>query len=383
MQDLSRVFISYHRADSEADAGRLGDTLKRRLGAERVFTDVTDIAFGANWERVVEHTLQGSVALLLVAGPAWKLTDPLTYEVGAALDAGISIVPILVRRASWATLTEALPSKLESLRKFNAVALDHGTWDIDVEPLVKLLDGMLADPARARVICKPPEPVSLLSTALNRRNVRSLLVHAADLAECLDDASVLAEAQKKAAGYAAASLENPGVNEAPPELIYVIGNARSRLMTEQIGRDLLNHSGAEHAARLLLDSALEQEIRSKWEQFEEEKRGWYANRGDGAEDPATCQREAQEVNARARDRLREQLPGLTRDVATRDRLFRLMEDQVRDILAKGRVEDYWEYAILKHFSSYPDKRFELRDDDRPRVRDMLERFKRSTQRPGL
>jgi hypothetical protein len=90
MQDVPRVFLSYHRADSEADAGRLADTLKRRLGVERVFTDVTDIEFGASWKRVVERTLHGSVALLLVAGPGWTLTEPVAYEVDAALDAGIS-----------------------------------------------------------------------------------------------------------------------------------------------------------------------------------------------------------------------------------------------------------------------------------------------------
>jgi hypothetical protein len=116
MNDVTRIFISYHRSDGEADAGRLADTLRRTLGDERVFTDVTNIEFGANWERVVDHTLQDAVAVLLVIGPAWSLTEPIKYELGLALDAGVAIIPVLMRGANWATVTGDLPSDFDHSR---------------------------------------------------------------------------------------------------------------------------------------------------------------------------------------------------------------------------------------------------------------------------
>jgi len=80
----SRVFVSYHRADTEADAGRLVDTLRRHLGDESVFVDVSGVQPGSNWERVVDHALTKSVVLLLVVGPLWKATESILYELDRA-----------------------------------------------------------------------------------------------------------------------------------------------------------------------------------------------------------------------------------------------------------------------------------------------------------
>src|SRR5262250_1817571 len=110
MGEFNRIFLSYHRFDGEADAGRLNDTLRRRLGEERVFTDVIDIEFGANWERVVDYALKDCVALLLMIGPAWKLTEAIKYEAGLALDSGIAIIPIFVRGAEWPSFSDDLPT---------------------------------------------------------------------------------------------------------------------------------------------------------------------------------------------------------------------------------------------------------------------------------
>jgi hypothetical protein len=243
MGDFSRIFVSYHRADSEADAGRLDDTLRRRLGEERVFTDVINIELGANWERVVDHALRDCVALLLVIGPGWKLTEAIEYEAELALHSAISIIPILVRGAEWSNFSDDLPTRLQPLRKFNAITLHHRTWARDVEPLLGLLEKMLADPARATVIYRPPDRVSVLSTALDSTNVRSLLAHAADLAECLDDASVLIEAQQAAPKSSLDSAEYGTAEQIPDRLFSVLINARYRLMIEQMGRDLLRYSG--------------------------------------------------------------------------------------------------------------------------------------------
>lgn len=270
-ENLSCIFISYHRSDSEADAGRLGDTLRQRLGDDRVFTDVTTIEFGANWERIVDRALANSVAVLLPLGPARKPTDPILYEVRAALRSRVSVIPILLKDADWAGLMEQFPVELQVLQKLNAHSLDHASWHIDVEPLIGLVEKMLADPARTSVVYKPSEPGALLTSCLDKTNVRSLLVHAADLAECLDDASVLAEAQQVVGRSLPDSLTSSAQQSAPSELTYLLGNARYRLMVEQIGRDLLTHSTATGIGQYLQDPALDEQVRRHWESFESEE----------------------------------------------------------------------------------------------------------------
>jgi len=243
-----------------------------------------------------------------------------------------------------------------------------------------LLESMLKDFARARVICRPPEPISVLQTAVNTENVRSLLVHAADLAECLDDASVLTEAQQVVPMYSPDSHERPPFKEAPSGLVSLIVDARYRLMMEQIGRDLLKYSNSEYddpiwerPAQYLGDVALLESIRSGREEFKEERSETIRTRGDSG-DPGACQRAVLALVTSARDRLRAQLPGLTKQEETRERLFELVENQVTEILSKGRIEDQWDYIILKHFSSYPDMRRFLYDKDRPKAQAMLKYF---------
>jgi hypothetical protein len=48
------VFISYRRADSSADAGRLYDALRRRFGRENLFMDVDSLRPGEDWVVAVE-----------------------------------------------------------------------------------------------------------------------------------------------------------------------------------------------------------------------------------------------------------------------------------------------------------------------------------------
>src|SRR5262249_36311115 len=245
----------------EADAGRLGDTLRSNLGNERVFTDVIDIDMGANWRRVVDHTLRDSVAVLLVIGPKWTLTEPIAYEAGLALGYGVELIPIFVRGATAETLKRQLRSELWPLGELTGWSLEHSRWQLQVGPLIKMLERMLADPTRARFIVHPPNPLAVLETPINRKNLRSMLVHAADLAECLDDASVLAEAQRQAQVVDFLDSDKKRIDDqSVGGLVLVLKDARYRLMVEQIGRDVLQHSTGRRAAQFLHDVDLEQEI---------------------------------------------------------------------------------------------------------------------------
>ena len=350
MAGPARIFISYSRSDGQADAGRLSDTLEGRFGPERIFLDVANIDLGDNWARVIDHTLRDAVALLLVIGLEWTPTEAIAHELRLALESGVAVIPILVRGATWNSVKEKLPSALEPIASFQALTIDHGRWRIEMQPLLDLLDRMLQDPARARVIYKPPEPVSVLQTCLNERNMRSLLVHAAELAECLDDPAILAEAQQIASRLGSDSSEE---RPAPSELLFSLKVARHRLMIEQIGRDVLRYAPAVRAAQFLQDAALEEEVRRTQEAFDEEVGVRSASRGELG-DPAWYLPFASQSAEKARNRLRECLPGITKNEAKRKALTKLVDREVTRILNAGRIADEWEYSLLKHYSSYPD-----------------------------
>ena len=235
---------------------------------------------------------------------------------------------------------------------------------------MELLRRMLDDPARARVMFIPPEPLSVLRSPLDRTNIRSLLVHAADLAECLNDASVLTQAQQKAKEPC---YDSSSEIKGHSGLTYLLGNARYRLMIEQIGNDLLTRSAGLDAARFLQDTAVEEDIRRKWEWFEDERREWSRSRGELG-DPKTSQSEARAAEHEAWKQLNDRLPGITKDRDECKRLMSLLKKEINEILSGERLADWWQYIFLKHFSAYPDMAYALHDRDRTRVRKMLEVF---------
>ena len=349
----SRVFISYHRADAEGAAGRLSDNLRHRFGDDAVFLDVAGIELGTNWERAVDYAMADSIAILLVAGPSWILTDSIAYEVRAALRNGVPVIPVLVKGADWVSLTADLPANLKELSKFNAARFDHRDWHVHLDGLITLLDRMFKDPARARIILMPPEPQQVLGTSLNKESLRQLLLHAADLAECLDDPAVLEDITQ---------LAEKGRN--PGDLIEPLGNARYRLMIEEIGRSLVDST--DFVARYLGDEDLESEIRYCAQWFEEEKTEVSSTRGDSG-DPGSAYRALEEVTARAKHQLWEQLPGITRTTESRDRLIQLVEQEVNEIVSRGYIQDRWGYVILKHFTSYPDMPMNVRNTSKARA----------------
>ena len=364
--ESSRIFISYHRADTIADAGRLADALERELGPDCVFQDVSGIELGANWERVVDQTLASSVALLLVVGPAWVLTEPLKRELQIALQSGVVIIPILIRGVRFAEFSARLPDGFRSVEKLNAKTLDHDNWRADIQPLANLLKQMLVDPARARIACSPPQSDDVLETSFNTNSLRSMLVHAADLAECLSDSFVLEEAR--------AIADRTHSDPAHREVMRFVAGARYRLLLEQIGRDFLSKD-ATYAARYLLDPALESEIRKARENFDEVKSIYSAARGDCMENPREAQQELFDAEAKAREQLRAQLPGLTINEDTRKRLDKLVTDTVNHTLSADSIRDGWEYTILNKFYRCADIPYTIKD--RLKAQNLLSAFESS------
>ena len=150
------VFISYRRADTRADAGRLYDRLAARFGAEHVFMDIDDIAPGQNFHDVLRNTLDSCQALLVLIGPGWlnardgdgnlRLADSedlVRQEVSTALARGIPVIPVLFNRAVTPAAAE-LPEGLRDLASRQALEISDTRFHEDVNALVQTLEPLLS-----------------------------------------------------------------------------------------------------------------------------------------------------------------------------------------------------------------------------------------------
>ncbi len=151
-----RVFISYRRADSAGHAGRLEDELTRILG-DRIFMDVSDIAPGADFERVLTDELASCGVVLAVIGAHWKDAfaapregkDYVLLELLQALALeGVQVVPVLMQGASLPAAGD-LPAGLQALAGRQAVVIRDDRWKDDVAHLARGLRAALGLPRPA------------------------------------------------------------------------------------------------------------------------------------------------------------------------------------------------------------------------------------------
>ncbi len=109
---MPKIIISYRRSDSDVFAGRVHDRIADQFGADSVFIDVDNIAFGEDFRVRIQEALGMADAVLVVIGPRWLGTregrqsrimdeaDPVRIELETALSRGTPTIPILVGETS-------------------------------------------------------------------------------------------------------------------------------------------------------------------------------------------------------------------------------------------------------------------------------------------
>jgi hypothetical protein len=131
---MDRIFISYRRSDTAADANALYQTLRAKFGEGALFKDVDNVPLGINFRSVIEEAIRESSAILVLVGPQWDVTrlaeqtDNVRLELEAALRSGKTVIPVCVRGARLPSPT-ALPESLAEFPLLNAATLDHDSWD--------------------------------------------------------------------------------------------------------------------------------------------------------------------------------------------------------------------------------------------------------------
>jgi hypothetical protein len=153
---MPKVFISYRRADSGGQTGRLLDDLERRFGRDKFFRDIEDLEPGTDFPEALDRALSQCDAVLVMIGPAWasaagqqgrrleQAGDFVHVEVATALARkDVRVIPVLVGGATIPA-AEELPEDLQALQRRNAIELSDTRWEYDVKRLGDALAKQLA-----------------------------------------------------------------------------------------------------------------------------------------------------------------------------------------------------------------------------------------------
>jgi Domain of unknown function (DUF6777)/TIR domain len=147
------VFLSYRRKES-SHAGRLHDRLVERLGEDRVFMDVDSIRPGEDWTEAIARAFAKCGVMLVLIGDQWgqvrsdsaarigDTDDPVRFEIEAAFDHGIQIIPVLLEDAVMPRHAD-LPATLVKLSHLQAMRVRHETFKSDVARLLAVVEEVL------------------------------------------------------------------------------------------------------------------------------------------------------------------------------------------------------------------------------------------------
>jgi len=157
---MSKITISYRRADSEAMTGRICDRLVAHYGKQAIFRDIDDIPAGIDFRQHINGILLKTNVLLAIVGPKWlgsarggvdrihEESDPVRVEVETALRRRVPIIPVLIGNTRMPS-SEQLPPSLKDFAFRNAVKIDTGRdFDHHIDHLIKSIDGIAPQTSR-------------------------------------------------------------------------------------------------------------------------------------------------------------------------------------------------------------------------------------------
>jgi hypothetical protein len=158
---MPKIFISYRRADTGPEAGRLRTDLVHHFGEQQIFRDKENIPPGVDWRKEIRTALSGDTVVLALIGKTWiaakddsgqRIIDSgqsnNRLELEIALRENLRTVPILVEGAEVPKEAE-LPDPLRKLLTINAARLRDDDWDNDARRIFKTLEGFGVKPVAA------------------------------------------------------------------------------------------------------------------------------------------------------------------------------------------------------------------------------------------
>jgi len=175
---MAGTFITYRRDDAAGYAGRLHESLERRLGAPYVFRDVDTLQPGQDFVKAIEARLAACRVMLVIIGREWldarsaagtrRLDDPSDFvrlEVAAGLaQPDVLVIPVLVEGASMPAASQ-LPENMRALTRRHAVSIRDETWDADVDRLAAVVEKVVPPPASFEKAARALTPKTIAAVA--------------------------------------------------------------------------------------------------------------------------------------------------------------------------------------------------------------------------
>ena len=151
---MSKIFVSYRRADSPGHAGRIWDHIIERFGKDAVFRDIDKIEYGVDFVEAIQSAVENCKVLIVVIGPSWldikddsgnrRLENPedfIRLEVATALARRVRVIPVLVEGARMPA-AEELPQDMKGLARRQALEVTEKRFENEMEDLFKAIEGV-------------------------------------------------------------------------------------------------------------------------------------------------------------------------------------------------------------------------------------------------
>jgi hypothetical protein len=172
-----KIFISYRREDSAANALGIGQYLEREFGRKNVFIDV-DMRAGTNFPKVLEERLAECKVMLVLIGPNWlaakdessrsRLEHPndwVRLEIASALKHNIAIIPVRINGTELPEQSK-LPEDIRGLLNYQAVAVSHSGFRNEMASLVRDIRSITKPSSARRYVLPAVGACALLLLAI-------------------------------------------------------------------------------------------------------------------------------------------------------------------------------------------------------------------------
>jgi hypothetical protein len=168
------IFISYRREDAFGHARLVWERLEVCFPG-RVFMDV-NIALGVNFAEEIDRRVGDCGVFIALIGKQWatitahdgrrRLDQPddwVRHEVAAAVCRSITIIPVLVEKATMPD-GSTLPEEIAQLTRHNALEITESDFDHDVERLIERLKTIVGP-------CSQPSWVDWIKSRFRRHGL--------------------------------------------------------------------------------------------------------------------------------------------------------------------------------------------------------------------
>ncbi|MEM0986249.1 MAG: toll/interleukin-1 receptor domain-containing protein [Pseudomonadota bacterium] len=148
-----RAFLSYRRADAEAEARSIEQRLLQMPDIRHVFLDHEAIPKGEDFVRSIQKAIRKSGVVLALIGPDWRGVDAETgtarlmddkdfvrLELAEALAADKRVIPVMLNE-TVPPRPEELPPELRSLATINVTRVRMEDFEEDIDDLLDVMFG--------------------------------------------------------------------------------------------------------------------------------------------------------------------------------------------------------------------------------------------------